>query len=260
MARNRSHGLNVAANPLISGITAATTPPNTWNTLGEPSATKRKRASDDTDSSGATLIKIARTTQASAPPEDQTHIEKPTSKADSVSFSSMSNLKNDSELFPGLKYPLTGTYISSSLAHDKVGDLFGSYKFDLTVTNNPTRGAWWATFRQCKLPKPGRRVYADFPSPVSDGIIHVERGPRLAVDLDSPFSLSWKLRDLRDGTFHSGVGMIVFRKRGDVFVRLFEVPTAKGPVELTGIRKGGPGIQVDLQHMWDGFAEKGPQY
>ena len=258
-----------------------------FNTLQEASTLKTSLPTrcnpdeDDTSCLEEASTKTVNATEAPVPPEDPGGIKKHSPRADSVveagsrpcsqsegtfsphtngqsSPSSLLFTKNDSAPFPGTSRPLTGTYISTITAPGKAGDLFGPSRFGLTVTNNTPRGAWWAVFSHSKPSKPdrsGREVLI----PVCDGIIRVEKGPRLALDLDSPFSLTWKLRDLRDNMVHSGVGMIIFRKRGDVFVQLFEVPTAEAPVVFTGIRNSELGIRMDLQHTWDGFADKGPQ-
>jgi hypothetical protein len=116
-----------------------------------------------------------------------------------------------------------------------IGDLFGDYNLGLSLSVDPSRGIWWATFRWGAW----------------DGIIQMNPGPIPGQSC----ALGWRLRDLQTGQLKFGrkcTGKITFFENQALRGVLYDVPSA-GTVEYEGRRLPGPSVEDDLQHEWDAF-------
>jgi hypothetical protein len=115
---------------------------------------------------------------------------------------------------------------------------FGDYGLDLTLSADPNRGVWWATFRWGAW----------------DGLIQMNPGPGVAP-LGQSCSLGWRLRDLETGQLKFGkkcTGQMTFFDDQTFRGCLFEIPGA-GTVDFEGRRMSGSSVTDDLQDEWDRF-------
>lgn len=131
---------------------------------------------------------------------------------------------------------VSGTY---SITCDAATNMFYEYDFDLTLAQDPSRNAWWATFR-CGA---------------WDGIMQMRLGP---TGLNQQCSLGWRLRDLETGQLRFGkscTGDIMFFENQTLTGSLYGVPGV-GRVDFAGTRLSGPSVQDDLQHEWDAFVSE----
>lgn len=131
---------------------------------------------------------------------------------------------------------LSGTYeVNCATA----SDMFGDYNLELTLAANPTRNAWWATFRWGAW----------------DVIIQMSPGPD-QIGIGNQCMLGWRLRDLETGQLTFGkrcTGAMTFFDDQSFTGALFGVPGA-GTVEFDGNRLAGRSLEDDLRHEWDAIA------
>jgi hypothetical protein len=120
-------------------------------------------------------------------------------------------------------------------------DIFGDYDLDFTLSLDPTRGIWWATFRWGAW----------------DGIIRMNSGPSFKVRGES-CPLDWRLRDLETGELRFGkkcTGHMTFFENQTFQGSLYNIPYA-GTVAFEGRRLPGCNLKDDLQDEWDAFVSE----
>ncbi|KAJ8113993.1 hypothetical protein OPT61_g4017 [Boeremia exigua] len=151
--------------------------------------------------------------------------------------------------FPGMSHALTGTYVSTVKHQARY------HQFNVQVFKSPADDVWWAIFSQSTMSVEGIDTFVT----IRDGYFRIADGPKLTVHLDAPFLLEWRIQDIRTYKVHSGPGTITFGGQGATVVTLFEVPTAKAPVQFTGFREEGLGLVADLQKDWNWFMDRNTQ-
>jgi hypothetical protein len=227
--------------------------------MKKPLLAKRKRADDDVASSGtpkkaARAQKETKAKKEPAPKKEPATKKQPTvnnkpavKKATSVKEPKVKK-ETTQRAAPIVKQELPDSYqrtitlsgiyeIRCEVAYDE----FGVYDLDLSLSADPNRGVWWATFRWDAWV----------------GIFQIEPSTDLYI-LSQPCELGWRMRDLETGQLTFGrncTGDIEFSAGQTLSGELYGMPISGGMVEFSGRRLPGAGVQDDLQHEWDGFVK-----
>lgn len=120
-------------------------------------------------------------------------------------------------------------------------NIFDEYNLDMTLSLDPARTVWWATFRWGAW----------------DGLIQMSPGPSY-----DPFgqccSLKYRLRNLETGQLSFSnrcTGTMKFFEDRTLRACLFDFPEI-GLVEFEGSRMPGLGVENDLQDEWESFVKQ----
>ncbi|CAE7009487.1 hypothetical protein CFE70_001734 [Pyrenophora teres f. teres 0-1] len=235
------NGVNVTVNLNLSsklGVSA-----NSF--AKKPSPAKRKRgdgddgASNDTPKKAARVIKAPASKKASTTKEPAARKEPAPKKEPKVKKAPAprSKVKKEEYEDPNDAAIMSGMY---DITSDTASDIWQDYNLDLSLSSDPNRGVWWATFRWGAW----------------DGIMRIQPTPDFS--LFSLCELSWRMRDLETGKLTFGkrcTGDIEFFANKTLRGTLYDVPGAGG-VQFQGTRMPGPAVQDDLQHEWDDFVKQ----
>ena len=230
----------------------------------KPSAAKRKRGSGDDGDSNDTPKKAARVTKkASTTVKPAAIRETPVKKApatkkepavEKAPMPKKPSVKKEPKI---KKEPATKSKVKKEEyddSNDNIITMSGiyditshtasttwyDYSLDLSLSNDPNHGVWWATFRWGAW----------------DTIMRIQ--PNINLNLYGPCELSWRMRDLETGQLTFGrkcTGDIEFFPDQTLRGCLYDIP-GTGAVEFEGARAPGPPVQDDLQHEWDDFVRQ----
>ncbi|KAG9387896.1 hypothetical protein A1F94_000788 [Pyrenophora tritici-repentis] len=249
-----SNGVNVTVNLNLSsslGVSAD-------SFAKKPSPAKRKRGdgddggSNDTPKKAARVIKAPASKKAAMTKEPAAKKEPAVKKAPAVKKepAPKKEPKVKKEPAPRSKVkkeqyddPSDRAIIMSGMydiTSDTASDTWQEYQLDLSLSTDPNRGVWWATFRWGAW----------------DGIMRIQPAP--GFNLFGQCELGWRMRDLETGQLTFGkrcTGDIEFFANQTLRGCLYEVPGA-GALQFEGTRVSGPAVQDDLQHEWDDFVKQ----